>query len=145
MENGITMIKVALSAIVGWLLGGWDTALQTLVVFMALDYFTGMAVAGIFKNSPKTNNGAAETRAGLKGLVRKIGILILVMIVARLEMVVHNGVFCRNAIIIFLITNESLSVLENLGLMGVKYPAWLKNGLEVLLKKTEDRNEENGD
>lgn len=142
MENAITVIKIAISAMAGWLLGGWDLALQTLVLFMAADYMTGLAVAGIFQKSTKTDNGAVETRAGLKGLVRKVGILVLVMIVARLELILHNGVFCRNVIVVFFIINESLSILENLGLMGVRYPAWLKNGLEVLLKKAENENKE---
>ncbi len=145
MEKGFVIIQGIFSVVVGWLLGGWDAALQALVLFMALDYATGLVVAGVFKNSTKTDNGAVETRAGLKGLIRKVGILVLVMVVAQLELILHDGVFCRNVIVVFFIINEALSILENLGLMGVKYPAWLKNGLEVLLKKTEDRNEENGD
>jgi toxin secretion/phage lysis holin len=145
MENVIIFIKIAISAMVGWLLGGWDAALQALVLFMAVDYATGLVVAGVFKNSTKTDNGAVETRAGLKGLIRKVGILVMVMVVAQLELILHDGVFCRNVIVIFFIINEALSILENLGLMGVKYPAWLRSGLEVLLKKTNEGNEKSGD
>lgn len=140
MQNNVLGFKMVISAVIGWFLGGWDAALQTLAVCMAADYFTGLAVAGIFQRSPKTNNGAVETRAGLKGLVRKAGILVLVMIVARLELVLHDGVFCRNAVIVFFIINESLSILENLGLMGVHYPQWLKKALEVLYQQQDSGN-----
>ena len=53
-------------------LGGWNSGLATLFVCIVLDYITGLIVAGIFKNSTKTESGALESRAGLKGLVRKI-------------------------------------------------------------------------
>ena len=53
------------------LFGGWDTALQTLVIFMAIDYITGLVVAGVFHASPKTKTGALESKAGWKGLIRK--------------------------------------------------------------------------
>ncbi len=140
MQYGGLGFKMIASALIGWLLGGWDAALQTLAVCMAADYFTGLAVAGIFKKSPKTINGAVETRAGLKGLVRKAGILVLVMVVAQLELILHDGVFCRNAVVVFFIINESLSVLENLGLMGVHYPEWLKKALEVLYEQQDKEN-----
>ncbi len=138
MEKGFVIIQGVFSVVIGWLLGGWDAALQALVLFMAVDYATGLVVAGVFKNSTKTDNGAVETRAGLKGLIRKVGILVMVMVVAQLELILHDGIFCRNVVVIFFIINEALSILENLGLMGVKYPDWLKSGLEVLLKKSNE-------
>ena len=52
------------------LFGGWDAALKTLIIFMAIDYITGLIVAGVFKTSEKTENGALESRAGWKGLCR---------------------------------------------------------------------------
>ena len=56
-------------------LGGWDSALQTLLIFMAVDYITGLMVAGIFHKSDKTPGGGLESRAGFKGLCRKGGVL----------------------------------------------------------------------
>ncbi len=134
MDKYIDMVKIALSAIVGYLLGGWDNMLQLLIIVMTVDYITGLAVAGIFKKSQKTENGGIETRTGFKGLVRKVCILLLVLIVTRLEHTVGGTVFCRNTIIIFFVVNELLSILENMGLMGVKYPSWLKKSLEVMNK-----------
>ena len=65
-----TYVGVIGGAIAG-LFGGWDTALQTLVIFMAVDYITGLIVAGVFHTSPKTKTGTLESRAGWKGLCRK--------------------------------------------------------------------------
>ncbi|MDY4203435.1 MAG: phage holin family protein, partial [Schaedlerella sp.] len=63
------------------LFGGWDVALQTLILFMAIDWFTGgIILPAIFKKSPKSENGALESRAGWKGLCRKGMTLLFVLI-----------------------------------------------------------------
>lgn len=63
------------------LYGGWDAALQTLIICMAVDYITGLIVAGVFHASPKTKTGTLESRAGWKGLCRK-GMSLLIVLVA---------------------------------------------------------------
>ena len=60
--------------------GGWDQALITLIIFMVIDYISGLAVAGIFHNSKKSENGTLESRAGWKGLCRKCVTLLFVLI-----------------------------------------------------------------
>lgn len=142
MDKYIDTIKLTLSAAVGYLLGGWDSMLQLLVIVMVIDYITGLAVAGIFKKSQKTENGGIQTLIGFKGLVRKVCILLLVLVVTRLEHTLGDTVFCRNTVIVFFVVNETLSVLENMGLMGVKYPAWLKTALEVLNKNNDKKGEQ---
>lgn len=115
-------------------LGGWDTALQTLVFCMGLDYLSGMAVAGVFKRSDKSGDGALDSRAGFRGLCKKGAELALVLVGARLDRLL-GGDWARNAVILFLVGNEGLSVLENLGLMGAPYPSFLKDALEVLRER----------
>lgn len=115
-------------------LGGWDSALQTLLIFMAADYITGIIVAGVFKNSDKSKTGALESRAGFKGLLRKLAILVLILVANELDKAV-GGNFSRTAVILFFCANEGLSILENIGMMGVEYPPFLKNALEALKKK----------
>ena len=137
----IDVIKIMFSAAVGYLLGGWDGLLQLLVLAMAVDYVTGLIVAAVFKKSPKTENGAVETSVGFKGLARKCCILIIVMLVTRLEQTIGGTAFCRSTVIVFFTANEVLSILENAGLMGVKYPRFVKNALEVLLKKEDGEGE----
>ena len=134
MEKYISIIKMGFCAVMGYLLGGADTLAATLVIFMAADYATGLIVAAVFKRSPKTENGAIETKAGLKGLMRKCAILIIVMLVARLEILTGGEGFCRDTVIMFFVVNEALSVLENTSLMGVPYPEAVKNALEVMKK-----------
>ena len=71
MKEGIcTAVGVVGSAIAA-AFGGWDQALVTLVIFMVIDYLSGLIVAGIFHNSRKTENGALESRAGWEGAVQK--------------------------------------------------------------------------
>lgn len=112
-------------------LGGWDITLQVLLGFMAADYATGLLVAGLFKRSPKTKGGALSSRAGFLGLVRKCAILLLVLLAALLDQAT-GSTFIRTTLCFFFLANEGLSVLENLGLMGVPYPRFLRNMLEAM-------------
>ena len=114
------------------LFGGWDKALQTLVLFMALDWITGgILLPGVFQKSPKSANGAMESRAGWKGLCRKAMTLFYVLIAVRLDMLMGTD-YLRDAVCIGFIANEALSIVENAGLMGVPLPSMLKKGIDVL-------------
>lgn len=121
-------------------LGGWDTALQTLCIFMAIDYLTGIICALIWKKSPKSENGAFESKASIKGLFRKALILVIVFIGVTLDKY-SNTNFIRDGIIMFFVANDGLSIVENLGLMGVPLPQFLKNMFEVL-KNSADNSAE---
>lgn len=118
-------------------LGGWDMALNTLLIFMATDYITGLVVAGVFQNSTKTACGALESHAGFKGLCKKGMILAIVLMAYRLDMVVGSE-FIRDAVIIAYIVNESISIIENAGLMGIPIPSALTRAIEVLRDKSEE-------
>lgn len=114
------------------LFGGWDKALQTLVIFMALDWITGgILLPGVFQKSPKSANGAMESRAGWKGLCRKAMTLLYVLIAVRLDMLMGTD-YLRNAVCIGFIANEALSIVENAALMGVPLPSAIQKGIEVL-------------
>ena len=119
------------------LFGGWDAALVTLLIFMGVDYVTGMIVAGVFHASPKTENGALESRAGWKGLCRKGMTLLVVLVASRLDMVMGSN-FIRDAAIIAFIANETISIIENAGLMGVPIPAVVVKAIEVLKENAEN-------
>ena len=138
----LTLIGVAGSALASFF-GGWDAALKTLIIFMAADYITGLIVAGVFKTSEKTANGALESRAGWKGLCRKGVTLLVVLVACRLDLVMGSN-FIRDAVIIAFIANEAISIIENAGLMGIRIPAVIMRAIEVLKKKTEGENA-NGD
>lgn len=133
---GFLSILGAIGAFISSLFGGWDAALTTLVMFMGIDYITGLVVAAVFKNSPKTESGALESRVGLKGLLRKGMMLLVVLVAVRLDILTGTS-FLKDATVIAFIVNETLSILENAGLMGVKYPDLIKNALDVLQKKSQ--------
>lgn len=122
--------------------GGWDAALSTLILFMGVDYVTGLVVAGVFHRSPKSENGALESRAGWKGLCRKGVTLMIVLVACHLDTVIGSN-FIRDATVIAFIANETLSIVENAGLMGVPIPKALTNGIEILRQKSEHDNKEN--
>lgn len=130
-----TVIGVAGSCITA-LFGGWSAGLTTLVIFMALDYISGLIVAGVFKNSPKTDTGALESHAGWKGLCRKGVMLAFVLVAYRLDLTIGTN-YIRDAVIIAFVANETISLVENAGLMGVPLPAVITKAVDILQKNTE--------
>lgn len=116
------------------LLGGWDEALMTLVIFMCVDYASGLITAGVFHKSQKSETGALESRAGFKGLCRKGMILLLVMVGCQLDILIGSN-YIRDGVCIAFIVNETISIIENAGLMGVPVPDVLKRGIDILNKK----------
>ncbi|WP_024348046.1 phage holin family protein [Lacrimispora indolis] len=118
------------------LFGGWDTGIGTLVLFMGIDFFSGLAVAGVFKRSTKTETGALESKAGFKGLCRKCMTLLFVLVAHRLDLAIGTN-YIRNMVIIGFMANELISIVENAGLMGLPLPAVLIKAIDVLKKKSE--------
>ena len=144
MKDGIcTAIGVVGSTIASFF-GGFDAALITLLIFMGVDYATGLIVAGVFHKSEKTENGALESRAGWKGLCRKGVSLLVVLVACRLDMIMGSN-FIRDATVIAFIANETISIIENAGLMGVPIPSGITKAIEVLKKKSEREDKKDGE
>ncbi len=116
-------------------LGGFDVILKFLVILMAIDYVTGVIIALVWKKSPKSTNGGVESHQSIKGLFRKGGMLLVVYIAVQLDLITGTDQFVRNAAIMFFIGNEGISVTENFGIMGVKYPPFISNAFEVLKER----------
>lgn len=138
MKNAICGILGMIGGAIASAFGGWSAGLTTLLIFMAIDYISGLVVAGVFHRSPKSAGGALESRAGWKGLVRKGMTLLIVLIGCRLDIML-GIMYIRDALIIAFIINELLSIIENAGLMGVPIPKALENAIELLRQKTEER------
>lgn len=113
--------------------GGWSAAMTTLIIFMAIDYLTGLIMAGVFHKSTKTDSGTLESRAGFKGLCRKGVMLLIVLVACRLDLTLSTT-YIKDAVIIAFIANETISIIENAGLMGVPIPDTIKNAVDVLQK-----------
>lgn len=129
---------VAVGVIGGWIakiFGGWDESLTALILFMCMDYITGIMVAGVFKKSNKSKYGTLNSNAGWKGLCKKCVTLLLVIVANELDIIAGTN-YIRNAVIIGFIANEVISITENAGLMGVKFPAVITKAIEVLQQKS---------
>lgn len=143
MERVKTAVAIGTGVVGGGiasLFGGWDSVLQVLLTVMAIDYVTGLMVAGVFKKSTKTESGALQSNAGWKGLCKKSVTLFMVLIAYQLEIVTGSD-FIRDAVIIAYIGIEILSVVENAGQMGVPLPAPLKNAVDILTDKNNTKGE----
>lgn len=137
----LRIVMAALSFAVAALLeamGGNDRLAIVLVIAMCTDYATGIACAAIWHKSPKSENGGLESRAGLKGLFRKMGIVVCVILANYLSLLVSTSAI-RDSTIIFFICNETLSIIENLGIMGVPFPPAIRSAIDVLKKKSEEK------
>lgn len=113
----------AFTVILYWL-GGWDISLQALTILIVLDFITGVAKAGY------TSTLNSET--GLKGIYKKIALFALVAVSVAIDKITGNSGMIRTLVIYYMAANEGLSILENLGAVGVKIPEFLKSRLEQL-------------
>lgn len=132
MKEKITMGKAVFAIIggwVGWFLGGLDGLMYALIVFILMDYITGVIAAAVKRE--------LSSEVGAKGIAKKVGELILVGVGNVLDkQILQHGAAMRTLVIFFYVANEGLSILENLGRIGVPYPKPLKD----FLKKLKDEN-----
>ena len=143
MEKSFFLIGLgAIGSVISELFGGWTSAMTTLVIFMLIDYITGILVAAVFKKSNKTEDGGLESKAGWKGLIRKFSTLLIVLISIRLD-IIFNTTIISNCVVFTFLANELLSLLENVGLMGIPLPSVLTEVISVLNKKGESYVERN--
>lgn len=119
-------------AAVGWFFGGLDGLIISLVVFTAIDYITGFTSAAV--------NHELDSSIGAKGIARKVFQFLLVGIAHVLDaQILKQGEILRDAVIFFYIANEGLSILENMGEIGVLLPPFLKRFLKQVRDKDKDK------
>lgn len=133
-----------IAAVVAQIFGGWTDGLTVLLILMAIDYVSGLIVAGVFHNSPKSDSGALESRAGLKGLLRKFFVICVVVTAHMVDRLIGTN-YVRDAAAIAFCLNEAISIVENAGLMGIPLPKVLTRALEVLREKAGENEESGGD
>jgi len=136
MKNILCVIAGTVGSFIVSLFGGWDTGIGTLILFMAIDFLSGLAVAGVFHKSVKTESGTLESKAGFKGLCRKCMALLFVLVAHRLDLSLGTP-YIRDTVIIGFMANELISIVENAGLMGLPLPAALINAIDLLNKKSQ--------
>lgn len=131
MEKHFNGIVAILATFFTYIFGSWDLALQVLIVFMILDYGTGVLYAYL--------TDQLNSEVGFKGLVKKCMILVVLIIGVMLDRIVGNGTWVfRTLVAYFYIANEGISLLENVGNIGIPIPNKIRNALEQLNKDDEE-------
>lgn len=136
MRDTICAAIGAFGAFLAGLFGGWDASMATLLIFMGIDYATGLAVAACGK-SPKSDTGRLSSKIGWKGLAKKCVSLLLVLVAVRLDITLGTT-YIRDAVCIAFVVNELISITENAGLLGVPLPGILTKAIELLQTKGKD-------
>lgn len=122
------------------LFGGRDTMLTVMLALMAIDYITGLVIGWVGK-SPKTDSGHLSSAVGWAGLAKKAGELLAVIVGVLLDMLAveqlgYQGAVFRTGMMLYIIATEGISVLENLGLLGVPLPGFVRKALEQLQQQS---------
>ena len=128
MEKILNTLKYMV-AIVGtgftWLFGAWDLALTILIVFMVLDYATGILKGYV--------NKELSSNIGLKGIARKAVILVVLIVAVCLDRLLNTGSWVfRTLVAYFYIANEGLSLKENCSALGAPVPTQITDALAQL-------------
>ena len=143
MKEFWNMMQVVFAGIGGWLgyfLGGCDGLIIALILFVVMDYITGIMCAIADKK--------LSSEVGFKGICRKVIIFMLVGIANIIDVeVIKTGSVLRTAVIFFYLSNEGISLLENAGHLGLPIPEKLKLVLEQLHDKgdSEGSSDKDGD
>lgn len=137
MKTGLATALGVAGAFFASLFGGWDQAFATLMICMAVDFGTGLVVAGVFQNSPNSETGALKSDSAWKGLCRKGMTLLVVLIANRLDMAVGSN-FIKDGVVIAYIASEMISIIENAGLMGVPIPSVIQSAIDALNSSNDD-------
>lgn len=117
-----------------YLLGGFDKALECLIVVVVLDYITGVISAWY--------NKKLDSKIGIKGIVKKFTYFLLVVLSVQIDKTLGQVGIIRNLVIYFFVANDGISILENIGKMNIPIPKKLK---EALLQLSEEKEENKND
>lgn len=120
----ITLTTAGIGAILYFLFGKFDIALQCLLVFIALDYISGIIKA--------CTNKELSSKIGFRGILKKVSILIIVAVGVLVDRITGDSGTVRSLVIYYFVANEGLSIIENLSQTGLPIPKSIKNALKIL-------------
>jgi len=130
----IKILSGSVGAAVGYTVGGWTLLIQVLLVFVIADWITGWVAAWM--------NGELRSRIGHEGIIRKVTIFILVAIANLIDGILGEGHYIRDAVIFFYLATELLSIIENVGRMGIPMPEVLRSAVKIFQSKSGENSEE---
>lgn len=129
----IKTISTALGALAGYLFGGWSLMIQLLLVLVVLDWLTGWGAAWM--------KGELRSRRGYEGIARKVTIFGLVAISYLIDQLLGGQQYFYNAVVFFYLANELLSIIENVGRMGIPVPKVLRRAIQIFNEKSGEGSE----
>lgn len=132
MKESICGVLAGIGTLFIYLLGGLDVAMQCLLIAIALDYLSGLIKA--------YNTKVLSSKIGFRGLLKKIGILFLVMLAVVIDRVTGESGAIRTLVIYYFVANEGLSIIENLGQAGLPIPKVIKNALKALKEQSNGKD-----
>lgn len=130
----------AIGGVIAGLLGGWTHGLTILCIFMIIDFLFGIAAA-IMNKSHKSENGGISSAAIYQGVLKKVFYLVVVVVGAQLDSLTGLN-YIRDTIVIAYIVTETVSIIENAGLMGLPIPHILVRVIDVLKSKNDKKQAE---
>lgn len=132
--NMVQMVIAGIGGWLGWFLGGFDGLVYALLVFVVIDYVTGVMCA--------VADRSLSSEVGFRGIAKKVLVFLLVGVVNILDVhVIGNGSVLRTAVIFFYISNEGVSLLENASRLGLPIPEKMK----AVLKQLHERSDSSTD
>ena len=129
----------AVGSCIAQMLGGWDYAVQTLLLFMIVDCVLGFLCAAIWGKSPKSTNGGLSSQACWKGIVKKCGTFLIVACCTSIDRMLSTD-YVRNAVVIAFCVSELISITETAAVMGI-----LPKSVQNILSKAIDMLKGNSD
>ena len=117
---------------IDFIIGGCDILFKTLLVFIIIDYITGLLRAIYTKK--------LSSKIGAKGIIKKVGYIFIVILAALLDKLLNSTGNIRNIVLAMFIANEGISILENWTSMGIKIPKILKDKFNDINKDIDDNN-----
>ncbi|MDQ0254939.1 toxin secretion/phage lysis holin [Evansella vedderi] len=143
MENILKYGAAAGTAIVSFLWGEWSLLLTVLVVLVFMDYASGLTAAWFEgKKNPDDKSKGLSSKVGMKGIVKKVFVFVVIAMANLVDYtLIETGIreepIVFQAAIVFYIFNECISLLENIGRIGIPVPNQLKQAIQVLKGKEE--------
>lgn len=127
MKNIVGILTAVGGSIITYAFGGWSSLLDVLVLFVAVDYATGVLASA--------TEGKLSSKVGLIGIAKKLFIFLMAAIGHKIDTVTGNGDLVRDAVIWFYLANELISIIENGGRLGAPIPPVISQAVEVLKGK----------
>ncbi len=123
----IKIVSTAFGGAAGYLFGGWDVLINLLLLLVVVDWLSGWAAAWM--------RGELKSRVGFKGIIRKVTIFVVVAIAHFIDQALGSLRYFQDAVVFFYLANELLSVIENMGKMGLPMPDILRNAVQIFESK----------